>query len=29
MEWVIKAHNGRDLYLVFEIMESDLHYVIG
>lgn len=25
---VIKAHNNKDLYMVFEIMETDLHIVI-
>jgi mitogen-activated protein kinase 15 len=26
---VIRAHNGRDLYLVFEFMETDLHVVLA
>lgn len=26
---VIRARNGRDIYLVFEFMETDLHSVLG
>jgi hypothetical protein len=26
---VIKAHNKKDLYLVFEYMETDLHSLVG
>lgn len=29
LESVIKAHNGKDLYLLFEFMETDLHSIIG
>jgi hypothetical protein len=29
LEWVIKARNERDLYLVFELVEADLHSIIG
>lgn len=29
LERVIKAKNDRDLYLLFEYMEADLHSVLG
>ena len=29
MSNVIKANNDKDLYLIFEFMEADLHNAIG
>ena len=26
---VIKSHNKKDLYLIFEFMEADLHSIVG
>lgn len=29
MHKVIKSRNNKDLYLIFEFMEADLHSVVG
>jgi mitogen-activated protein kinase 15 len=29
LQWAIRAHNPRDIYLVFEWAEADLHSLLG